>query len=304
MKIFISWSGTVSRQIAEALSDWLQRTIQAVKPFYSPDIDKGAKWSNEIDAALEGIRFGIICLTPDNLNSNWVHYEAGALSKTKDASIWTFLVDLKPSDVKQPLGKFQHTLAEKADVLKMLKSINAKLSEVGGESLRESLLAEIFEESWSKLEGKINKAKETIKAQSDNKATTPTENIRNDNDKLDEILEILRSQQRTNQSKKNQPDVQFEKAKSGEWMIEAVINFKSENSFQDAQKGIDYLLEKVPAIGRYQFTEKDDSTDLIVGFSHPFKVDDLKMYTSFMRRNNFNINGWRPSLFSSVLQSG
>ena len=196
MKIFISWSGTSSRLVAEALSDWLQRVIQAVKPFYSPDIDKGANWSNEIDNALEGTRFGIICLTPDNLQSSWIHYEAGALSKTKDASIWTFLLDLKPSDVKQPLGRFQHTLSEKSDVLKMLKSINAKLTEVGGESIRENLLEEIFEETWAKFEVRLEKAKESIKYESHNEATAKTESVRNEGDKLDEILEILRSQQR------------------------------------------------------------------------------------------------------------
>ncbi|MDQ6785441.1 MAG: toll/interleukin-1 receptor domain-containing protein [Acidobacteriota bacterium] len=196
MKVFISWSGNSSRLVAEALSDWLQRVIQAVKPFYSPDIDKGAKWSNEIDDALEGTRFGIICLTPDNLKSEWIHYESGALSKTKDASIWTFLLDLKPSDVKQPLGRFQHTLAEKADILKMLKSINKKLSEVGGESLKDNLLEEIFNESWVKLEARLDEAKKSIKNQSDDENTLPSENVRTDNDKLDEILEILRNQQR------------------------------------------------------------------------------------------------------------
>ncbi|MET0753009.1 MAG: toll/interleukin-1 receptor domain-containing protein [Pyrinomonadaceae bacterium] len=196
MKVFISHSGTASRLLAEALSNWLQRSIQAVKPFYSPEIDKGAKWSNEIDDALEGTRFGIICLTPDNLKSEWIHYESGALSKTKDASIWTFLLDLKPSDVKQPLGKFQHTLAEKADVLKMLKSINKKVAEAGENSVPDNLLEEIFEEAWGKLEKRLNMAKEAINTQSNDEHNKPDEIVRNNDDKLNEILEILRAQQR------------------------------------------------------------------------------------------------------------
>src|SRR5437764_1352975 len=133
MKVFLSWSGPRSRAIAEALADWLHRVIHAVKPFYSPEIDKGAKWSNEIDNALEGTRFGIICLTADNLNSPWIHYEAGALSKTKDARIWTFLHGLMPGDVPQPLGKFQHTVAERVDVLRLLRSMNQCLAESGEE---------------------------------------------------------------------------------------------------------------------------------------------------------------------------
>lgn len=129
MKVFISWSGPRSRAVAEALNDWLRRVIQAVRPFYSPDIEKGAKWSSEIDHALEGTAFGIICLTKDNLRSEWIHYEAGALSKTPDAMIWTLLLDVQPSEVGQPLGKFQHTIAEKEDVWKLVQTINRRLAD-------------------------------------------------------------------------------------------------------------------------------------------------------------------------------
>ncbi|HEV7646278.1 MAG TPA: TIR domain-containing protein [Pyrinomonadaceae bacterium] len=203
MKIFISWSGNSSRMVAEALNDWLPRVIQAVKPFLSSDIEKGAKWSNELDDALEGTRFGIICLTPDNLNSDWIHYEAGALSKTKNALLWTFLLNLKQADVKQPLGKFQHTLAEKLDVLKLLKSINAKLGEIGIDPLKEGLLEEIFEESWSKLESKLKNASELIDLPVMVKDDSPVPNLRREGDKLDEILEILRNQQRQEGFEKN-----------------------------------------------------------------------------------------------------
>lgn len=65
MKIFLSWSGSRSKAVAEALNVWLKRVIQAVKPFYSPEIEKGAKWSNELDATLEGTRFGIISYSPE-----------------------------------------------------------------------------------------------------------------------------------------------------------------------------------------------------------------------------------------------
>jgi len=123
MKIFLSWSGDRSRAVAAALDDWLRRVIHAVKPFYSAEISKGAKWSNEIDAALKGTQYGIVCLTPDNLDSVWIHYEAGALSKLDEAPIWTFLVGLSPGDVSQPLGRFQHTQAVKGDTFKLLKAI-------------------------------------------------------------------------------------------------------------------------------------------------------------------------------------
>jgi hypothetical protein len=195
MKIFISWSGKRSRAVAEALNDWLKRVIQAVKPFYSPDIEKGAKWSNEIDNALEGTKFGIICLTPDNLHSTWVHYEAGALSKTPDAMIWTFLHGLDYGDVPPPLGKFQHTVAEKDDVLKLLKSINARLSDVGFEPLGEQFLEENFNLFWDLFEQRL-KESEKLSDDALGKSNEEPTVHRGEREMLSDVLELMREQQR------------------------------------------------------------------------------------------------------------
>src|SRR4051794_17141029 len=120
MKVFISWSGEWSKAVGDAIRHLLQKTIQAVEPFFSPEIEKGTRWSNEIAEALEGTRFGIVCLTPSNLDSNWVHFEAGALSKTRDSVMWTFLDGLAQGDVPPPLGAFQHTVSTRDDVLELL----------------------------------------------------------------------------------------------------------------------------------------------------------------------------------------
>jgi hypothetical protein len=196
MKIFLSWSGPRSRAVAETLNDWLRRVIQAVKPFYSPEIEKGAKWSSEVDDALEGTRFGIICLTPDNLTSPWIHYEAGALAKTKDALIWTFLHGLTPAEVPPPLGKFQHTVAEKEDVLLLLRTINGRLAEVGGEPLPDRLLEENFEMFWPTLEKGLRAAEAIPKDGRASGRKGASEKVRDEGAKLDEILELVRSQER------------------------------------------------------------------------------------------------------------
>ena len=81
MKIFLVWSGRRSFGIAQALYDFLPRVIQAVKPFFSHEIEKGARWSSEIEEALEGTNFGIVCLTPDNLESTWIHFEVRFLKR-------------------------------------------------------------------------------------------------------------------------------------------------------------------------------------------------------------------------------
>lgn len=81
MKLFISWSGETSQQIALQLRKWLPLILPAAKPFItSTDIDKGAKWLGEIHSELEASNFGIVCLTPDNIRSQWLAFEAGALS--------------------------------------------------------------------------------------------------------------------------------------------------------------------------------------------------------------------------------
>ncbi|MCI0662204.1 MAG: toll/interleukin-1 receptor domain-containing protein [Acidobacteria bacterium] len=193
MKIFISWSGPQSRAIAEALSGWLRLTIQAVAPFYSPEMEKGINWSTEIDNSLEGTRFGIVCLTPENLESRWIHYEAGALSKTGDLSkrgearIWTFLFNLKPSDVPPPLSRFQHTTTDKGEVFKLLKSINSHLNDVGVSPLQENILKVSFETYWPRLETSLNGVRLMSRIAESNVG-------RSDREVLDEILELLRHQ--------------------------------------------------------------------------------------------------------------
>ena len=193
MKIFISWSGDRSREVAKALSEWLPRVIQALQPYFSPEIEKGSKWSTEVDQALEGTAFGIICLTRENLRSEWVHYEAGALSKTGDARIWTLLVDVDHADVRQPLGRFQHTKAEAEDIRKMLHAINTRLSVSGGTPLPERMLDEIFDDAWPRLRAALDRAL-TLSGEESNRITS--DGGRGDREILEEILEHVRVQAR------------------------------------------------------------------------------------------------------------
>ena len=197
MKIFLSWHGPRSSAVAAALCEWLKRAIHAVKPFYSPEMEKGARWSSELDNALEGTRFGIVCLTPDNLDSPWIHYEVGALSKTKDAKIWTFLVGLTPADVPQPLGKFQHTVAKESDTRALLRDINAHLADVGEEPLADEILKEQFDQLWPKLEQRLKKAEaEAIPISASSKAGREVEMPHDERAILNEILESVRNQER------------------------------------------------------------------------------------------------------------
>ena len=132
MQVFLSWSGERSKAMAEIFGNWLGQVIQAVEPWISSDMEKGTRWSPEIATRLENSRVGIICLTPENLNANWILFEAGAVSKTKDAHVCTLLLDLSPGDVQQPLGQFQHTLANsRNDVHQLVRTINSAVKKAG-----------------------------------------------------------------------------------------------------------------------------------------------------------------------------
>jgi len=99
MKVFISWSGPISREVAVALRDWLPSVIQAVEPYVSSeDIDPGVRWGVDIAGQLDDTEFGVLCVTRNNVTAPWLNFEAGALSKSVERSrVVPFLIDLSPS---------------------------------------------------------------------------------------------------------------------------------------------------------------------------------------------------------------
>lgn len=183
MKVFISWSGDTSRAVAEGLRDWLPSVIQTVKPFLSSaDIDKGARWSAEIAEHLGDTKAGIICLTPDNLHSQWIHFEAGALSKTVEKTlVCPYLLHLEPTDVEWPLAQFQATRAQKEETRGLVRSINKAL---GDNALAEGQLDKTFDRWWPDLDAVLQKAYPGVEQ---NKRE-----VRSDREISKEILELVR----------------------------------------------------------------------------------------------------------------
>jgi len=186
MKIFISWSGPHSLGVALALRKALPNLFDKIELFVSSeDIRKGKRWRAEVSKELEASNFGIACLTPDNLEADWLHFEAGALTKSvKESSLYTFLVGLRPGDVSGPLSEFQHTTLDKEEVFKLIASIN----EAYGESKQAAeRLRTLFDKFWWKdLEEAITNLPHPKKA--DKKP--------NSDEMLYEVLEITRQMAR------------------------------------------------------------------------------------------------------------
>jgi len=113
MKIFISWSGEHSREVAKALKEWLPYVIQETAPWMSEhDIDAGVRWSQRLAQVLEESAFGVVCLLADNQKAPWVLFEAGALSKSvKESRLIPYLIGMSAGDVEPPLSQFQSVQA-------------------------------------------------------------------------------------------------------------------------------------------------------------------------------------------------
>jgi TIR domain len=153
--VFICWSGPRSEIAAEALKEWLPAIIQVARPWMSAsDVDKGTRWREEVTTALDTVRAGIICLTPENLSSEWLLFESGALSKGRgpQTRTWTYLLaGLKKQDVKDPLAMFQATTAEKEDTRKLVHSLNKNLDS----TVENNNLDYLFDKVWPDLEQRL-----------------------------------------------------------------------------------------------------------------------------------------------------
>ena len=196
--VFLVWSGTASGKIAKVLYHYLPRIIHVLEPWMSEeDAKKGSLWHSEIAGQLEKAHCGVLCLTKDNTGSDWIHFEAGILSKQVDKShVCPFLIGLKASDLKYPLALFQNTVFTKDDSYRLIKTLNGICGKLALDELR---LKESFNTYWPKIEEKLVEvekeiAKPTVDKKAVAEASTPDEHI-------DELVlntrEILRQISRT-----------------------------------------------------------------------------------------------------------
>ena len=78
-RLFISWSGATSRLVAEILRANIIPLVNALEPWTSDEIEKGANWHHRLSQSIQRSQAALLCVTPDNLAAPWLHFEAGAL---------------------------------------------------------------------------------------------------------------------------------------------------------------------------------------------------------------------------------
>jgi hypothetical protein len=258
MKVFISWSGSLSKRLGEALRDWLPGVLQVVKPYFTPsDIEKGTRWAVDIAQELDASQVGILCITRDNLHSDWVLFEAGALSKSLDkAHVCPVLFGIKSTDLAGPLKQFQATEFTKTDFHKLLTVINGRL---GDSKLSAKTLDTVFEKWWPELEQQIEELLTDEGAES-------AEPVRSERELLVEVLELSR----TMAKRSNRPGVGISTKAIMELLKEFMIlhheQANEEGTYQDTLDGLKKMQAALQHIAQRYKGYSEEIDDIIEAF--------------------------------------
>ena len=162
MRVFLSWSGEYSRNVADAFANWIPCVLQQVDVFMSSNaIEAGDRWDEIISEALNEIDFGILFVTDENKEKPWLLFEAGALAKNIARSkVVPILVDTKEIDFTgSPLLKFQYKNFSRDGVFATMRSI---YSDIENPIIDRATLTRCLEKWWPDLEeafGKIERPK-------------------------------------------------------------------------------------------------------------------------------------------------
>jgi hypothetical protein len=156
MRLFISWSGGRSYRLAVVLKEWLETHFKGdgISAFVSSEIPKGSLWLPAVNAELQRADAGLVCLTAQSLDSDWVLFEAGALStavakNTGEARIFTYLLEVEPAALTGPLSVYQSTVATMEDTLLLINSLLGYLNvgQIGDEAF-----APVWDDLWPRLQ--------------------------------------------------------------------------------------------------------------------------------------------------------
>ena len=180
MKVFIGWSGSDAKYVGEQLREWLPFVDQALKPWISDvDIEKGTQWRDEISGALsdDETAAGIFCITPSNAASPWISWEAGYLTGLSRRVCPYAFGYKRATDVPEPWASRQVTTANESETLQMVEVL---CKNHDGDVV---VVRKAFEKFWPDLQ----KALKDVPAKD-----APVE--KSTDEKIDEILQLLRSQ--------------------------------------------------------------------------------------------------------------
>lgn len=207
MDLFLSWSTPRSEKLGRIFYDWISNVLPTLDIFYSPEnIDAGQKWQEVIGDGLADNSVGIFFLVEENLTSQWLNFEAGALaSKVDDPRVIPALHDLRPEQISGPMTQYQaKILSNKDDVFRIVKTINNSLKD--SRKIESQKLESIFEKWYPDFENEYkNFASENPRpTESDFKDKSP---VLDQEGQIGEILNIVRQLNRSHPKSTSRPKI-------------------------------------------------------------------------------------------------
>lgn len=128
MRVFIAESGARSAAVAQELDTVLPLMVPGLETYVAKlDMPKGVMWAKELMSEIDRCDFGIFCVTPQSLRSDWFNFEAGATLQSPrnlEHRLFAYLVGCSlPS--RSPLSLFQFTRATYDETYQLVSQINS-----------------------------------------------------------------------------------------------------------------------------------------------------------------------------------
>ncbi|USS86532.1 toll/interleukin-1 receptor domain-containing protein [Fructilactobacillus cliffordii] len=166
MQLFLSWSGSYSKDLAIEFKKFLGEIFKDsdVNTFISSDdIKFGYNWNDIIKKNLESSDIGLLFLTPENINSTWLNFEAGSIheDENNESRIIPILFNHYQENgieliENSPLKQFQSIVnPNKQNIHRLIIDINSKINK----KISQNKLLNTFDDEWHELDLKIKSLK-------------------------------------------------------------------------------------------------------------------------------------------------
>lgn len=250
MRVFSSWSGSYTRQIAEAFADWIPCVLQTARIFISSgDIQAGERWQSKINAALLDIDFGIVFLTKENKEKPWIMFEAGALAKNLDDSrVVPILCDAREIDFeKSPLLQFQYVYLDKDGIYSLMKSIHGSMETEG---VSDRIFSKSFETWWPQLEDTIKEIEPLSQESQDTKPRTKDERLDRIESSVSDMLGMLKNISKREPIRVGRPTIRaldffaLDEANIYDYSIPAASLVRAAQTREEIERSIKYIRRK------------------------------------------------------------
>lgn len=124
MRLFICWSEHRSRELADELATWLPKVLgPELSCSVSTKFEVGEQWFPQLLRELDAADAAIVCLTPENLASRWLHFEAGMLFRSGAERVLPYFLGSEVPAIDEPLNVIQASAATEAGTRGLVQAL-------------------------------------------------------------------------------------------------------------------------------------------------------------------------------------